>query len=100
MTRSPLTDVGRRPPRGPTPARRWQHTAPYVPHSEPKRPSGGWNPRRLATALLTALVLAALHRLRPWRRPKPVMHRLVAADEMRFAAMCQQITAARRGAEQ
>lgn len=44
--------------------------------------------------------LAALRRFRSRRRPTPVMHRLVAAEEQRFAELCQQITAARRGAEQ
>jgi hypothetical protein len=96
----PLADVGPRSLTARPAARCWENTAPYVPHGEPKRPSAGRNPRSLAFALLGALALAALCRARSRRRPTPAIHRLVAADEMRFTARCQQITDARRGVEQ
>ncbi|WP_406730720.1 hypothetical protein [Streptomyces sp. NBC_01794] len=96
MTLSPLTDVG------PTlmarlDARRWENTTPYVPHGESKRPSAGHHLRRIAPALLTALALAALRQSRRRQRPTPVIYRLAAAEEPRFAALCQQITHARQG---
>ncbi|WP_127151619.1 hypothetical protein [Streptomyces lydicus] len=96
----PLADVGPRSLPARRTARCWENTAPYVPHGEPQRPSAGRDPRRLAFALLGAFALAALCRARARRRPTPVIHRLVAADEMRFTALCQQITDARRGVEQ
>ncbi|MEU9426237.1 hypothetical protein AB0D87_25925 [Streptomyces sp. NPDC048342] len=96
----PIADVGPCSLTARPTARRWENTAPYVPHGEPKRPSAGRNPRRLAFALLGALALAALCRARSRRWPTPVIHRLAAADELRFAALCQQITDARRGVEQ
>ena len=96
MTPSPLTDVGPTLMARPD-ARRWENTTPYVPHGESKRPSAGHHLRRIAAALLTALALAALRQSRRRRRPTPVIHRLAAAEELRFAALCQQITHARQG---
>ncbi|MGW3957326.1 hypothetical protein ACWEKM_42060 [Streptomyces sp. NPDC004752] len=96
----PTADVGPRSLSARPGARCWENTAPYVPHGEPKRPSAGRDPSRLAFALFAALALAAVCRVQSRRRPTPVIHRLVAADEMRFAALCQQITDARRGVEQ
>ncbi|MGW3952905.1 hypothetical protein ACWEKM_18720 [Streptomyces sp. NPDC004752] len=43
---------------------------------------------------------AALRRVRPGRRPAPVMDSLVAADERRFSELCRLITHVRQGAEQ
>lgn len=63
------------------------------------RPSIGRNPRRLTLALLGTLAVAVLSRVRR-RRPAPVMHGLVLADEERFVELCQQITGTRRGGKQ
>lgn len=52
----------------------------------------GW----LAPVLLTALVLAHALRARR-RRPAPAIHRLAAADELRFAWLCHRITHTRQG---
>ncbi|CAL9360012.1 hypothetical protein SUDANB105_00644 [Streptomyces sp. enrichment culture] len=95
----PTADVGPGPLTARPPARRWDSTAPYVPHGEPKRPGAGRNPRRCAIALSGAFALAALRRAWLHRRPTPVMHRLVAAEEHRFTELCQQISRI-RGAEQ
>lgn len=81
-------------------ARRWENTTPYVPHGESKHPSAGHHLRRIAPALLTALALAALRQSWPRRRPTPAIYRSAAVEELRFAALRQQITHARQGVEQ
>jgi hypothetical protein len=97
----PLADVGPRPLTAQPAARRRNNTAPYVlPQGEPVRPIIGRYPRHLAIAFLGALALTCLRRARLRRRPTPVMHCLVAAEDQRFAELCQQITYARGRAAQ
>nr|WP_186338019.1 hypothetical protein [Streptomyces incarnatus] len=75
-------------------ARRWDGTAVCSPPTAPRYRNGKRRPHSLAT------VLAVLRQIRRQRRPTPVMHGLVAADERRFADLCHVITLVRPGAGQ
>lgn len=98
MTCSPVTDVGPPPRSARLPTRRWDNTNPNVLRGESQSLSAGRNCRR-ALAILGALALASLCRSRR-RLPIPAMHRLVVAEEQRFAELCHQLTHARlRGAQ-
>lgn len=99
MTPSPLSGVGPFLTARPD-ARRWENTPPYVLHGESKRPSAGHDLRRIAPVLLTALVVTVIRHSRRVRWAAPLIHRLVAAEELRFAVLCQQIAHARQGVEQ
>ncbi|MGC5042471.1 hypothetical protein ACLQ16_04040 [Streptomyces albidoflavus] len=95
MTRSPTIAVD---PRG-TAARPWANPTPFVPQQDPQHPGARRNLHR-AVVLSSALALAVLRRVRPRRRLTPVMQRLVAADELLFAELYQQLAQVRRGVEQ
>ncbi|AKN68738.1 hypothetical protein QR97_02005 [Streptomyces sp. PBH53] len=64
------------------------------------RSSAGRYPRHFAITFLGTLVLTGLRWAWLRRRPTPVMHCLVAAEEQRFAELCQQITHAGPGVQQ
>jgi hypothetical protein len=98
MRRALSPDAVLFPPGARPSARCWGDVAPLLLREEPNRPGTGWTLRRLGLTLGT-LALAVLRGARRRRRPSPVIHSLVAADELRFAELCQQL-AARRGVGQ
>jgi hypothetical protein len=102
MTRAPFTDIGPALRNGSPRQQSRLHARRR--ENEASNPLGGRRASapgnylcQFALALLAMLALAALRRSRRRQRPAPAIHRLVAADELRFAALCLQITHARQG---
>lgn len=102
MTRAPAPLVGPALRSGSSPlqqtrpsARRCEDiTTPNGPLGESMRPSAG----RLLILVGCAL-LATLRWLKDQQQPSPAMQQLAAAEEQRFAQLCQQITHARQGVQ-